>query len=101
MKNDHGFDRDEQLRHQRITARAFARFQARGGAHGSDLEDWLEAEGEEAAAEAEQAAVTATPPPGLAPYSPSGNPKRDEDTRREAERAARAIHRDAQRQLVR
>lgn len=32
---------------QRINERAFARFEARGGEHGHDLDDWLAAEREE------------------------------------------------------
>jgi hypothetical protein len=100
MKNDHGSDSQYDNRHQRITERAFARFEARGGLHGYDVEDWLEAEREETEAEASQRPA-ATPPPGLAPRTLTGNAQRDEESRREAERAARDLNRDAQRQLVR
>jgi hypothetical protein len=31
-------------RHERIAARAFELYQARGGEHGQDLADWLQAE---------------------------------------------------------
>lgn len=41
---------DDSERLRRIGERAYARFEARGGEHGRDLEDWLEAEREEAAA---------------------------------------------------
>jgi hypothetical protein len=35
---------DDQLLHERITERAYQLHQERGGSHGRDLEDWLEAE---------------------------------------------------------
>ncbi len=101
MKNDQDSDRQDDKRHQRITERAFARFEARGGLHGYDVEDWLEAEREEAEADAERQTRAATPAPGLAPRTPTGNAQRDEASRREAERSAQALNRDAQRQLVR
>lgn len=100
MNNDYDSDRHDDSRHQRITQRAFARFEARGGLHGYDVEDWLEAE-READAEMARENLVATPPPGLAPRVSSGNPQRDEESRREAERVARNLNRDAQRQLVR
>jgi hypothetical protein len=99
MKNDQASE-SRDVRHERVMQRAFARFEARGGQHGSDLEDWLEAEREEAEAERLQEAST-TPPPGLAPQKPTGDAARDEERRRQAERAARALNRDAERQLVR
>lgn len=40
---------DDPDRLQRISERAFARFEARGGEHGHDLEDWLAAEQDETA----------------------------------------------------
>lgn len=101
MKNDQESDRRDDERYQRITERAFARFEARGGLHGYDVEDWLEAEREEAEAEAERQARAVTPAPGLAPRTPTGNAQHDEESRRDAERSARALNRDAQRQLVR
>ncbi|MEO8480916.1 MAG: DUF2934 domain-containing protein [Acidobacteriota bacterium] len=101
MENDLDPDRHDSGQQQRITARAFARFEARGGLHGYDVEDWLEAEREEADAVAQLQTEAATPPPGLPPSAASGNSARDEESRRDAERAARAINRDAQRQLVR
>lgn len=100
MTNDHDSDRrHDDTRTQRVTQRAFARFEARGCLHGSDVEDWLEAEREEA--EAERESLVATPPPGLVPRVSSGDSTRDEATRREAERSARDMNRDAQRQLAR
>jgi hypothetical protein len=101
MQNDERSDRHDDSRHQRITERAFARFEARGGLHGYDVEDWLEAEREEVEAEAERQTRANTPLPGLTPRQTTDNPQRDEESRREAERAARALNRDAQRQLVR
>jgi hypothetical protein len=35
---------DDRLQHQRIAERAYELHQKRGGYHGQDLEDWLEAE---------------------------------------------------------
>jgi hypothetical protein len=37
---------DASPRHERISQRAFERFEARGGEHGRDQEDWFEAERE-------------------------------------------------------
>lgn len=101
MRNDQTFDLQNDERQRRISERAFARFEARGGEHGHDMEDWLAAEREEAEAGAPAEALASIPPPGLAPSVHSGDRQRDEDSRRKAEQAARAINRDAQRQLVR
>lgn len=35
---------DEELRHQRIAAKAYDLYECRGCCHGRDLDDWLEAE---------------------------------------------------------
>lgn len=40
----------ESDRLRRVSELAFARFEARGGEHGHDIEDWLEAERQEAEA---------------------------------------------------
>ena len=37
---------DDQATHEEIAAKAYEIFEARGGGHGSDLDDWLEAEHE-------------------------------------------------------
>lgn len=99
MQNEERSGRHDDTRHQRITERAFARFEARGGLHGYDVEDWLEAEREETEVEREMRG--STPLPGLTPRQATGNPQRDDESHREAERAARALNRDAQRQLAR
>jgi hypothetical protein len=101
MRNDERPEQFDEARHQRITERAFARFEARGGLHGHDVEDWLEAEREEADAESAREAQASTPLPGLTPRQNTGNAQRDEESRRAVERDTRAIHREAQRQLVR
>lgn len=37
---------DANIVHEEIARLAYARYQARGGAHGADVEDWLAAEAE-------------------------------------------------------
>lgn len=54
----------ENDRLRRVSQLAFARFEARGGEHGHDIEDWLEAEQEDAVAwppDARKSGRTAAP----------------------------------------
>ena len=43
MESNHKQDEEQQ---QRIARRAFEKYEARGGEHGLDMDDWLEAEAE-------------------------------------------------------
>jgi len=90
----------EDARQRRVAARAYALFEARGGEHGHDLEDWMAAERDERREEEEadnERLLRSIPTPGVPPST--GNAARDARIRERVEREARAINRDAQRQL--
>jgi hypothetical protein len=88
---------------QRISDRAFAHFEARGGEHGHDIEDWLAAEQEETAeATARRSADDAEE--GLRGDGQVGGPNgqvRQEGIRKGREGDARASSRNAQERPVR
>ena len=95
----------DDARARRVAARAYALFEARGGEHGHDIEDWITAERQEREDEDETECErllrsAAIPTPGVPPETSTGSADRLARMRERVEQEARAINRDAQRQLA-